>query len=368
VYNTRTRKVEKNLHSEFLENKPIVEGAKPKWLFDIDMLTELMNYVPVIPDSEIDTHEKSENSINDVNTVRLSINTASTDFDTGSLNMNTNSPTVSTASPEATHADFLGDKPEGDMSNINTTYQVPFTPNTRIHKDHSLDIVIGDVQSGVMTRKMTKTIQEQGFISTVYEEKTHKGCTQEEGIDYDEVFAPVARVEAIRIEEEVYVRQPQGFEDPDHPDKVYKVVKALYSLHQAPRAWYETLTNYLLSNGFHRGKIDQTLFIKRQNRDIFLIQVYVDDIIFGSTKKELCNEFRRLLKDRFEMSFMRELSFFLGLQVKQKYDVIFISRDKYVIEVLRKFNLLDVKTSSTPVEMEKPLVKDANGVDVDVHL
>nr|GEV11291.1 putative ribonuclease H-like domain-containing protein [Tanacetum cinerariifolium] len=138
--------------------------------------------------------------------------------------------------------------------------------------------------------------------------------------------------------------------------------------YQAPRAWYETLANYLLSNGFHRGKIDQTLFIKRQNGDILLVQVYVDDIIFGSTKKELCNKFERLMKDSFQMSYMGELTFFLGLQVKQKDDGIFISQDKYVTEVLRKFNFSDVKTASTPVEMEKPLVKDANGVDVDVHL
>nr|GEY46936.1 putative ribonuclease H-like domain-containing protein [Tanacetum cinerariifolium] len=125
-------------------------------------------------DSRIDAHEKSANSITDVNTIWPSINTTCTDFDTGSLNINTISPTVSTASPEATHVDFLGDQPEGDMSIINTTYQVTSTPNTRIHKDHSLDLVIGDVQSGVMTRKMTKTTHEQGFISTVYEEKTRE--------------------------------------------------------------------------------------------------------------------------------------------------------------------------------------------------
>nr|GFB63461.1 putative ribonuclease H-like domain-containing protein [Tanacetum cinerariifolium] len=130
-----------------------------------------------------------------------------------------------------------------------------------------------------------------------------QGHTQEDGIDYDEVFVPVARIEAIRlflayasfmgfmvykmdvksaflygtIEEEVYVFQPLGFEDPDYPDKVYKVVKALYGLHQASKAWYETLSNYLLDNGFQRGKIDQTLFIKKQKGDIFLVQVYVDD-------------------------------------------------------------------------------------------
>ncbi|GJY80608.1 putative ribonuclease H-like domain-containing protein [Tanacetum coccineum] len=221
-----------------------------------------------------------------------------------------------------------------------------------------------------------------------------QGHRQEEGIDYEEVFAPVARIEAIRlflayasfmgflvyqmdvksaflygtIEEEVYVTQSLGFKDPDHPDKVYKVVKALYGLHQALRAWYETLANYLLGNGFKRGKIDQTLFIKKQKGDILLVQVYVDDIIFGSTNKELCTAFEKLMKDKFQMSSMGELTFFLGLQVQQKEDGIFISQDKYVAEILKKFNYTDVKSASTPVDLEKPLVKDGDADDVDVHL
>nr|GEU38876.1 putative ribonuclease H-like domain-containing protein [Tanacetum cinerariifolium] len=220
------------------------------------------------------------------------------------------------------------------------------------------------------------------------------GNTQEEGIDYDEVFAPVVRIEAIRlflayasfmgfmvyqmdvksdflyrrIKEEVYVCQPLRFEDHNHPNKVYKVVKVLYGLHQAPRAWYETSANYLLGNRFHRGNIDWTLFIKRQKGDILLIQVYVDDIIYGSTKKELCTKFKRLVKDKFQMSSMGELTFFLGLQVNQKEDGIFISHDKYVDEVLRKFSFSDVKSANTTVDMKKTLVKDADGDDVDVYL
>ncbi|GJV12529.1 putative ribonuclease H-like domain-containing protein [Tanacetum coccineum] len=352
------------------------------------------------------------------------------------------------ATLEATYADLFGDETEMDMSNLTTSYQVPTTPNTRIHKDHSLDHVIGDIQSRVQTRGMTKNTNEYGFISAVYEGKTYEdlhtclfacflsqeepkriakalskraigtkwifrnkkdergivtrnkarlvaqGYTQEEGIDYDEVFALVARIEAIRlflayasfmgfmvyqmdvksaflygtIEEEVYVCQPLGFEDPDYPDKVYKVVKALYGLHQAPRAWYGTLAKYLLDNGFQRGKIDQTLFIKKQKGDILLVQVYVDDIIFGSTNKELCTEFEKLMHDKFQMSSMGELNFFLGLQVKQREDGIFISQDKYVAEILRKFGFTDVRTASTPMDTEKPLLKDLDGDDVDVYL
>ncbi|GJR78010.1 putative ribonuclease H-like domain-containing protein [Tanacetum coccineum] len=171
-----------------------------------------------------------------------------------------------------------------------------------------------------------------------------------------------------QIEEEVYVCHPPGFEDPDYPDKVYRVMKALYGLHQAPKAWYKTLANHLLGNGFHRGKIDQTLFIKKQKGDILLVQIYVDDIIFGSTKQELCIEFEKLMKDKFQMSSMGELTFFLGLQVQQRKDGIFINQDKYVAEILSKFNYSDVKTASTPVDLERPLVKDGDEKDVDVHL
>nr|GFC51449.1 hypothetical protein [Tanacetum cinerariifolium] len=171
------------------------------------------------------------------------------------------------------------------------------------------------------------------------------------GIDYEEVFAPVARIEAIRIK------------DPDYPDQVNKVVKALYGLHQTPRAWYETLVNYLLENGFQRGKIDRTLFIKKQKGDILLVQVYVDDIIFGSTNKDLCKAFEKLMKDKFQMNLMGELTFFLGLQAKQKQDGIFISQDKYVAEILRKFGLTDGKSASTPIDTEKPLLKDPDGDD-----
>nr|GFC66579.1 putative ribonuclease H-like domain-containing protein [Tanacetum cinerariifolium] len=156
--------------------------------------------------------------------------------------------------------------------------------------------------------------------------------------------------------------------DPDHPDKVYKVVKALYGLHQAPRAWYETLATYLLENGFHRGQIDQTLFIKKQKGDILLMQIYVDDIIFGATNKDLCKSFEKLMKDKFQMSSIGELTFFLGLQVKQKEDGIFINQDKYVAEILKKFGLTEGKSASTPIDTEKPLLKDPDGEDVDVHI
>ncbi|GJT64749.1 putative ribonuclease H-like domain-containing protein [Tanacetum coccineum] len=265
---------------------------------------------------------------------------------------------------------------EADMNNLDTTIQVSPIPTIIIHKDHPLDQVIGDLQSATQTRKMSKNLEEHGKNpkrnkkderGIVIRNKAilvAQGYTQEEGIDYDEVFAYVVRFKAIKlflayasfkdfvvyqmdvksaflygkIEEEVYVCQPPGFEDPDFPDRVYKVEKALYGLHQAPRAWYETLSTYLLDNEFQRGKIDKTLFIKRYKGDILL------------------------------MSSMGELTFFLGLQVEQKKDGIFISQDKYVGEILKKFGFTKVKTASTPMETQKPLLKDEDGEEVDVHM
>nr|GEV84843.1 retrovirus-related Pol polyprotein from transposon TNT 1-94 [Tanacetum cinerariifolium] len=323
VYNTRTRKVEEKLHIKFLENKPLITRDGTKWLFDIDTLTESMNCVPVSA----------------LNTDRLSDDYFGANNDMRSL-----------------------DRVELDIRNLSTTYHVPTTLNTRINKDYSLDNVIGDMQSGVQTRRMTVTTDEQGtqkdyqctkrssMVEAMQEELLQfhlqkvwklvdlprgkraigikyvlrnkkdergivirnkarlvaQGCTQEEGIDYDEVFAPVARIEAIRLflayasfmgflvyqmdvksaflygrtEEEVYMCQPPGFEDLEYTDKVYKVKKALYGVHQAPKA----------------------------------------------------------------------------------------RQDKYVDEILRKFKYEDVKPARTSMDKEKALLKDSDGDDVDVHL
>nr|GEY11579.1 hypothetical protein [Tanacetum cinerariifolium] len=173
--------------------------------------------------------------------------------------------------------------PEANFSNLETNISISLIPTTRVDKDHPVSQIIAELTTAPQTRSM--------------------GYTQEEGIDYKEVFAPVAMVEAIWLF--LAYASFMGF----------MVVKALYGLHQAPRAWYETLANYLLENGFRRGKIDQTLFIKKQKGDILLVQVYVDDIIFGSTNKELYG-----------------------------------------------------KSASTPIDIEKPLLKDPDGEDVDVHL
>ncbi|GJZ48917.1 putative ribonuclease H-like domain-containing protein [Tanacetum coccineum] len=275
---------------------------------------------------------------------------------------------------------------EADFNNLDTIMIVSPIPTTRVFKDHPVNQIIGDLHSAPQTRRMTKQFEEHALIEPkkviqalkdprwieaiqdkllqfklqkvwtlvdlpygkrairtkwVYRNKKDErgivvrnkarlvaqGYTQEEGIDYDEVFAHVARIEAImlflayasymdfvvyemdvknaflygKIEEEVYVCQPLGFEDPEFPNKVYRVEKALYGLHQAPRAWYETLSTYLLENGFKRG-------------------------------------------------------------------LIFIRQDKYMDEILKKFGFSTMKTASTPMETLKPLLKDAEAEDVDVHL
>ncbi|GJX34934.1 putative ribonuclease H-like domain-containing protein [Tanacetum coccineum] len=450
----------------------MIEGNGTKWLFDIDSLTQSINYVPVAagiiinesagtqgelnactseeisqdcivmpiwkdasyfdslsknvddgePKSAADDQKQVEDGLDNENDAK-----DNPDVNIGSFKLNVVGPSVNTASSydqdrhkdmftmgashtlEATHVELFSDEdePEVDLGNITNSYTVPTTPNTRIHKDHPIENVISDIEP----TSIAKALSDSSWVEAMQEEllqfklqqvwilvdlpigkrairtkwvfrnnKDERGIVirnkarlvahghrQEEGIDYKEVFAPVARIKAIRlflayayfmgflvyqmdvnsvflygtIKEEVYVTQQPEFKYPDHPDKVYKVVKALYGLHQAPRAWYETLANYLLGNGFKRGEIDQTLFIKKKKGDILLVQVYVDDIIFGSTNKELCTGFKKLMKD---------------------------NQDKYIAEILKKFNYTDVKSASTQVDLEKPLVKDGDADDVDVHL
>nr|GEZ78044.1 hypothetical protein [Tanacetum cinerariifolium] len=397
-----------------------VAGTGPTWLFDIDSLSWTMNYHPVFVENQpnssagfqdtFDAEKAGEVSMSAVihsssisaqtrkqadkterenkgktpvesftgfrdlnaefeecsNNISKGVNAASSTVPTVGHNFINSTNIFSAVGPSNTAELTYSDDEdvvgvETDINNLESSIPVSPIPTTRIHKDHPISQNIGDLSSTTQTRSMAKAVKDQvdlrygkRAIGTkwVYRNKKDErgivirnkarlvaqGHTQEDGINYEEVFAPIARVKAIRlfldyasfmgilvyqmdvksaflygtIEEEVYVCQPPGFEDPDHPNKVYKVVKALYGLHQAPRAWYETLATYLLEN---------------------------DDIIFGATYKDLCKSFEKLMKDRLQMSSMGELTFFLGLQ----------------------------KSASTPIETEKPLLKDLDGEDVDVH-
>nr|GEV97464.1 putative ribonuclease H-like domain-containing protein [Tanacetum cinerariifolium] len=477
VFNNRTRIVQETLHINFLKNQPNVARSGPKWLFDIDTLTQSINYQPVVAENQPNHNADPQNINADVadaafdakeneNAVHVSpsssdkpkkhddkakrvdkgkshvdlstgvkdlkanfeefsvnstnrVNAASAPVTVVRPNPTNNTISFHTASPSniavslnfrvAGKSSFVDpsnypddlDMPaledivysdeeedvgaEADFSNLETNISVSPIPTTSVHKDHPVTQIISDLTLAPQTRSMARMVKGQGGLNQINDEDFHtylpkgkrsigskwvfrnkkdergivirnkarlvvEGHTQEEGIYYDEAFASVARIKAIRlflayasfmgfmvyqmevkssflygtIKEEVYVCQPPGFEDPDYPDKVYKVVKALYGLYQAPRAWYETLANYLLENGFQRGKIDQTLFIKKQKGGILLVYVYVDDIIFGSTNKEICKAFEKLMKDKFQMSSIGE----------------------------------HVKSTSTPIETEKSLLED----------
>ncbi|KAJ9556718.1 hypothetical protein OSB04_011332 [Centaurea solstitialis] len=347
--------------------------------------------------------------------------------------------------------------PDPSANEASTSGQVYQPPALRWTKDHPIDQVLGNPSSGIKTRRQSGNVclyvnfisenepkeiddalRDPAWVSAMQEELAEfirnnvwllvprprkrtiigskwifrnkldeigtiirnkarlvaQGYRQEEGIDYDETFAPVARLEAIRLflafaahmnfkvyqmdiknaflngklNEEVYVAQPPGFVDPKFPDHVYKLNKALYGLKQAPRAWYDTLSTFLLSKGFVRGKIDSTLFLKKYPKHILLVQIYVDDIIFGSTNPKLCEKFELLMKSEYKMSMMGELTFFLGLQIKQSEKGIFINQGKYVHEMLKKFDLTSCTPMKTPMAPPLSLDKDSKGKPVDVTL
>jgi hypothetical protein len=218
-----------------------------------------------------------------------------------------------------------------------------------------------------------------------------QGYSQKEGIDYEETFAPVACLEAIRIllafsvakgfrlyqmdvksaflnwvlEEKVYVRQPPGFESVEFPHKVYRLRKALYGLKQAPRAWYGHLRGFLFSKGFEMGKVDKTLFLLRQGNDILIVQVYVADIVFGGSSHSLVARFAEDMSKEFEMSMMGELQFFLSLQIKQAKEGTFVHQDKYTKNILKKFKMDDSKPLSTLMSTTTTLDADEDREPVD---
>nr|GEV90812.1 hypothetical protein [Tanacetum cinerariifolium] len=421
VFNKRTKRVEENLHVYFLENKPIEKGVGLNWLFDIDSLTNSMNYVPVVVAAHLESSISNAQDACSADAPKSSGNSNPTATSTNpladhmeTLSVETPIPTVSSpvltayldVSPEPSSDTILiskrvtsqDDTPsldniltltnrfediigvttnsnesngvEANLSNMENNISASPTPTLRIHKDHPKSQIIGRVDTPVQTKTKSKEMEEQSFIATIHQ-KTNpvllqfclfswvkligtkwvlknkkdergivirnkarlvgQGHIQEEGINYDEVFAPVTRIEAIRLF--LAYALFMGFtvyqmDDPEFPARVYKVEKAMYGLHQAPRAWYGTLSKYLLTNGFQRGTIYQTLFIGRQKGDFILVQVYVDDIIFRSSNPQRCREFEALMHEKFQMSAMGELNFFVGLQVLQKKDGIFLSQNK----------------------------------------
>nr|GEU83562.1 putative ribonuclease H-like domain-containing protein [Tanacetum cinerariifolium] len=320
VFNSRTRIVEENLHIRFSESTPNVVGSRPDWLFDIDALTRTMNYEPIVTGTQSNGFAGTKASDNacqarkEIELVKeyilLPLWIADPPFsqDLKSFHDDGFKPSNND-----------GKKVDEDPRKQKKYNELPFNPNMPALEDvGTFDFSNKDEDDDIVAdiNNMDKIIQ-------------ILWCTKW-----------MSRVLFYRkIEEEVYVCQPPGFEDPDFPDRVYKVEKHCMDYIK------------LLKHG-----------------DILLVRVYVDDIIFGSTRKELCNEFERLMHEKFQMSSVGELTFFLGLQVKQKIDSIFISQDKYVAEILKKFRFTEVKNASTPMKTQKPLLKVEDEEEVDVYM
>nr|GEW76680.1 hypothetical protein [Tanacetum cinerariifolium] len=269
------------------------------------------------------------NSTNNVNTVSLTGNAASIKDNVVDKNIVygcADDPNIHDLEEIGRASDAENDDSGADMNNLDTYFQVSPAPTTRIYKDHPLEKVIEDLHSAPQTRRMSKNLKGHGLVfRNKLDERgimirnkamlVAQGHTQEEGINYDEIFTPVVRIEAIRL-----FLAYASFKD--------FVVYQMY-----------------VKSAFLYGKIKKR-----------------------STTKEMCTEFEKMMHKKFQMSSMGELIFFLGMQVKQKEDGIFNSQDKYVIEILNKFGFSDVKTASTPMETHKTLLKDEKGEDIDEHL
>nr|GEY18482.1 retrovirus-related Pol polyprotein from transposon TNT 1-94 [Tanacetum cinerariifolium] len=284
-----------------------------------------------------------------------------------------------------------------DPSNMNTFYE-PYPHNYQWTKDHPLALDVWELvpsSDGIKPLTLKWLLKNKHDVeNTIIRNKTRlvvRGYRQEEGIDFEESFAPVAQMEAMWIflayaahkgftvyqmdvktafllrsfKEDVYVCQPKGFIDVDHPSHVYKLKKALYGLKQAPRAWYDELSTFLLQNGFSKGIIDPMLFTKRFDDDILVVQVYVDDIIFGLTNPRYATLFFDLMKSHFKMSMMGEMTFFLDLQVNQSPSGIFINQSNYVNEILKKYGLNTYDVIGTPMDIKDKLDLDKLGTPVD---
>ncbi|GJU87301.1 retrovirus-related pol polyprotein from transposon TNT 1-94 [Tanacetum coccineum] len=294
VFNSRTRIVEENLHIRFSENTPNVVGCGPNWLFDIDALTKIMNYEPIVADQEKKDNVNITNNVNDASTNEVNDVGGKTSIE---LSFDQNM----TALEDYSTFDFLNndedDGAEADMNNLDTIIQVSPIPTTRIHKDHPLN--------QEEPKKVIHALKDPSWIEAMQEELLQ--------FKLQEVWTLVDLPKGKRAIGSKWVFR-------NKKDERGIVIK--------------NKARMVAQGGFQRGKIDKTLFIKRHKGDIVLVQVYVDDIIF----------------------------------VKQKKDGIFISQDIYVAKDLKKFGFTEVKTASTPMETQKPLLKDEDGEEVDVHM
>ncbi|GJR82449.1 retrovirus-related pol polyprotein from transposon TNT 1-94 [Tanacetum coccineum] len=295
---------------------------------------------------------------------------------------------------------------QGSLLNVRQTHNL-FEHLGKWTKNHPIANMIGDPSCSVSTRKQLQTnaiwcyfdafltlTDEFGGVLKNKDRLVAQGFRQEEGIDFEESFAAVARIEAIRnfvansthknmtiyqmdiktaflngeLKEEVYFSQPEGFVDQDNPSHVYKLKKALYGLKQAPCAWYDMLPSFLISQQFSKGAVDPILFTRQVENDLLLVQIYVDDIIFASTNTAMCNEFANQMATKFKMSMMGQMSFFLGLTISQSPRGIFINLSKYASEIVKKYGMLTSDSVDTPMVEKSKQDKDLHGNPVDATL
>ncbi|KAI3707271.1 hypothetical protein L6452_25630 [Arctium lappa] len=406
VFNSSSRIIEESDNVKCNENTPNPIGSGPQWLFDIDSLTNSFGF-------SSDGYAGSGCGGSGTTQVQESIS-KSVIFPIPTVNSFEDcekEPSIGPSqSEEESRDEETQENKESEVAAENTSVELNDSNlevghneepshNTRVQKNHPpqllepkkahdamkesswieamqeelLQFKLQDIWDLVDLLKGHRAIGTKWIFRNKRDERRivirNKARLVAQGYTQEEVYQMDVKSAFLygSIEEEVYVCQPPGFENPSYPDRVYKLKKALYGLHQALRAWYDTLSSYLLENGFERGVIDKTLFIKRKKKDILLVQIYVDDIIFGSTRDNMCKELEELMHQRFKMSSMGELTFFLGLQVQQKSNGIFICQSKYVQDILTKFGFSDSKPASTPMETHKQITADLEGEDMDVH-
>ncbi|GJS12150.1 retrovirus-related pol polyprotein from transposon TNT 1-94 [Tanacetum coccineum] len=400
VYNRVTRKVQECLHVDFLENQENQKGKGPDWMFDLDLLTPSMNYIPVRKENYANSGDKVSTlgDVEDLDDQQFIVHIAQPmhpEERYAAKKFHYSDDDIPKDGVFSTNSfdDENTDTEEGgaaDYNKMDPTIDVTSTPTLRIHKIHPQvrswqKYLSGFKQEGSLKNKgTTKSSQPSADESWFWFE-----AMQEELLQFklQDVWVLCDLPEGKRVIGTKWVfrnkrserRLPELMHNrllfafaslwalTDLSDGCLRVVKALYGLSKPLRAWYERLSTFLLKHGYRRGAIDKTLFIKRDRRDIMLVQVYVDDIIFGSTKSSMVKDFEELMQKEFKMSSMGELTFFLGLQVKQSNGGIFLSQDKYVKDILNKFDFRTIKPASTPIEAHKSLGKDEDGEDVDVH-
>nr|GEY42064.1 putative ribonuclease H-like domain-containing protein [Tanacetum cinerariifolium] len=390
VYNVPNKRVKETINLRFLEEKPNVHSLGHELYFDLNYLTNTLGYKHVQANQSAGTQGAITNpagtsknaSAQTVPPGSIPVPTGYIPVPVGATMVSTNDVLVHTRNSTDL---FFDDEPTtrfpcpSDLGNHD--------PSPGIFSYSSYDDEFGDALNNLASTVEVSPValEDPRWVDAMQEEMQQfkfqnvwvlvhlPAVNMQLGLsgysrtrEMPRGFLSETRLDL--IDEEVYVTQPKGFVDPQHPKKVYKVVKALYGLHQAPRAWYATLSTFLLKYGYRRGTIDKTLFLKKKNRDIILVQVYVNDLIFGSTTKAWCDKFEALMKGEFQMSVMVELTFFLGLQVQQRPDGIFINQDKYMQEILNKFDLGIVRMVTIPYEAPKPKSKNESDSLVNVHL